>query len=262
MDMRSILVNADRQPDNDARVDAAVDLARLSSGHVTVLVDTPATRYVAMDPMGGSYVISDALEQARAADDAAADAIEARLGRGDVPFDVMRSEDNPVNALATAARLADLVVVSQSSGLAGELALVSRTPALVLPADHRLELPIRRVCIAWDGGEQAAAALRASVPLLESCQLVKVVTVTEKPGGFPATEALRYLSRHGIHAELEQREKVGSTEETLAAAVAECHAELLVMGAYGKSRMREFLFGGVTAYFLGEQSSVPLLLAH
>lgn len=260
--MRSILVNADRKPGNDARVEVALDLARRLGGHVTVLVDTPAARYIAMDPMGGSYVISDALEQARVEDDAAARAIEERLSRDDVPFDVLRSEDDPVTALAGAARLADLVVVSRSSGLAGELALTCSTPVLALPDDRRLELPIRRACIAWDGGEQSAAALRASVPLLGSCQTVKLVTVAEKPGGFPATDALRYLSRHGVHAELEEHQKRNSTEETLAAAVTENHAELMVMGAYGKSRMREFLFGGVTAYFLNEAKAPALLLVH
>lgn len=261
-DMRSILVNADRRADNDARIETALNLARRSGGHVTVLVDTPVSRYVAMDPMGGSYVIADALERAREEDDAAAKAIEARLARDDVPFDVFRSEDDPINALARAARLADLIVVSRSGGLAGELALTCRTPVLALPDGKPLELPVRRVCVAWDGGEQAAAALRAAVPLLGSCQLVKLISVAEKPGGFPTTDALRYLSRHGIHAELEEHEQRGSTEETLAAAVAENDAELLVMGAYGKSRVREFLFGGVTAYFLNDATAPALLLVH
>lgn len=260
--MRSILVNADRKPDSDARIDTALALARCAGGHVTVLVDTPVTRYIAMDPMGGSYVISDALEQAREEDDAVAQAIEARLSRDDVPFDVLRSEDDPINALAGAARLADLVVVSRSGGLAGELALICSTPVLALPDGKALEIPIRRACIAWDGGDQAAAALRASVPLLVNCQMVKFITVAEKSGGFPATDALRYLSRHGIHAEFEEHQRRGSTEETLATAIAQNHAELLVMGAYGKSRMREFLFGGVTAYFLGEAKAPALLLVH
>ena len=260
--MRSILVNADRQPGNDVRIDTALAIARCFDGHVTVLVDTPVTRYIAMDPMGGSYVISGALEQARAEDDAAAAAIEERMARDDVAFDVVRSEDEPVSALAFAARLADLVVVSRSGGLAGQLALASSTPVLALADDKPLDLPIRRACIAWDGGEQAAAALRGAVPLLGSCQMVKVISVTEKDGGFPATDALRYLSRHGIHAEFEEHERRGSTEETLAVAVTQAHAELLVMGAYGKSRMREFLFGGVTAYFLGEGKGPALLLAH
>lgn len=260
--MRSILVNADRKPASDARVDTAVELARQLGGQVTVLVDTPVSRYIAMDPMGGSYVISEALDRARADDDSAAEAVEARLARGEVPFEVIRSEDDPVPALAAAARLADLVVVSRASGMAGEVALTARAPVLALPDAPAGSLPIRRAVIAWDGGEQSAAALKASIPLLVSCQLVKVVTVTEKPGGFPATDALRYLSRHGIHAEFEELERHGSTEETLAIAVRQAHAELLVMGAYGKSRMREFLFGGVTAYFLADRDAPALLFAH
>lgn len=260
--MRSILVNADRKPGTDARIDSALAIARRFDGHVTVLVDTPVTRYIAMDPMGGSYVIAGALEQARADDDAAAAAIEERMARGDVPFDILRSEDEPVTALAEAARLADLAVVSRSGGLAGQLALAARVPVLALAEDKPLDMPVRRACIAWDGGEQAAAALRAAVPLLDSCQTVKVISVIEKPGGFPATDALRYLSRHGIHAEFEEHERRGSTEETLAVAVTQAHAELLVMGAYGKSRLRELLFGGVTAYFLEETAGPALLLAH
>ena len=260
--MRSILVNADRKPGNEARIDTALDIARRFNGHLSVLVDTPVTRYIAMDPMGGSYIISDALEEARKEDDEAAAKFEARMARDDVPFDILRSEDDPVSALANAARLADLVILSRSSGLAGELALASNTPVLALSESKALEMPIRRACIAWDGSEQAAAALRAAVPLLDSCQMVKVISVIEKQGGFPATDALRYLSRHGIHAEYEEHERRGSTEETLAIAVTQSHAELLVMGAYGKSRMREFLFGGVTAYFLDEGNAPALLLAH
>jgi len=259
--MRSILVMADRKPGSDARLEAALEIARRGRGHLTVLVDTPVSRYIAMDPMGGSYVIAEALEKAREDDDAAASTLEARLARDDVPFDIVRSEADPVNALATAARLADLVVVSRSGGLAGELALASHTPVLAL-ADTPLPLPIRRACIAWDGGEQAAAALRAAVPLLRGCQVVKVISVAEKAGGFPATDALRYLSRHDINADFEEHERRGSTEETLAIAVTQAHAEVLVMGAYGKSRMREFLFGGVTAFFLGESGAPALLLAH
>jgi nucleotide-binding universal stress UspA family protein len=214
-----------------------------------------------MDPMGGSYVMSDALDQAREVDDAVAAAVETQLAGSGVAFDVIRCEDEPVTALAHAARLADLVVVSRSGGLAGDLALTSRTPILAL-ADKALDVPVRRACVAWDGGEQSAAALRGAVPLLATCHSVTLLSVIEKRGGFPATEALRYLARHGIGAEFEEHERRDSTEQTLAIAVTQAHAELLVMGAYGKSRMREFLFGGVTAHFLDAETAPALLLAH
>ena len=260
--MRSILVYADRGPGMSARLETALSLARVTNGHVTLLVDTPVARYVAMDPMGGSYVASDALKQALADDDANAAALEAHLTREDVPFDVIRSEAEPVEALAKAARMADIVILSRSSGLAGELALVSRAPVLVLAEDQPLTFPLQSACIGWDGGDEAALALRHTVRLLGGCGSVQVLTVKEKPGGFPATDALRYLSRHGIAAELEELTRRASTEETLATAVTRSGAQMLVMGAYGKSRMREFLFGGVTQYFLEEADAPALMMAH
>lgn len=259
--MRSILVNADRNPGMDARLDTALSIARATGGHVTVLIDTPVARYIAMDPMGGSYVASDALKQAMADDDSNAAALEERLKGEDVQFDVIRSESEPVDALSRAARLADLVILSRSGGLAGDVTMLARTPVLVLPDDRAIAMPLRKACIAWDGGDEAALALRGAVGLLAGCDAVEVVSVSDHPGEFPPTDALRYLSRHGIKAELNEIPRRGSTEETLA--VAAGTADLLVMGAYGHSRVREFLFGGVTRFFLEEvENSPPLLMAH
>ncbi len=260
--MRSILVYADRGASMAARLETGLSLARAHDGHVTVLVDTPVVRYIAMDPMGGSYVASDALTQAMAEDDANAAAIEQQLTGQDVPFDVIRSEAEPVAALASAARLADVVVLSRANAMAGELALNARTPVLVLPDKAELRFPLAKACIAWDGGNEAALALRCAVPLLAGCGEVQVLTVKEKPGGFPSIDAEGYLSRHGIKAELSEIARSGSTEETIANECLRRGAQLLVMGAYGKSRMREYLFGGVTRHFLEETASPPLLLAH
>ena len=260
--MRSILVYADRGPSMPSRIETALAIARANNGHVTVLVDTPVQRYIAMDPMGGSYVATDALSQAMAEDDLHAQGIEEQLAGQDVPFDIVRSEAEPVDALAGAARVADMVVLSRSSAMAGDVAMVARTPVLVLADRSELKLPLKSAAIAWDGGNEAALALRGCVPLLAGCGNVAVVTVKEKPGGYPATDALSYLSRHGVKAELAELTRSGSTEETIAADVARRGAELLVMGAYGHSRMREFLFGGVTRYFLEDSPSPALLLAH
>lgn len=260
--MRSILVHADRSPGMTSRLESALSLARALGGHVSLLVDTPVARYVAMDPMGGSFVASDALSQALADDDANAAKLEERLSKGEVPFEVIRSEAEPIEALGTAARLADIVILSRSSGLAGELALVARTPVLVLTDGSALKVPLSAACIAWDGGDEAALALRGAVPVLAECGSVEVLTVSEKPGGFPASDALAYLSRYGVSARLRELTRKGSTEETIALAAAEAGAQLLVMGAYGHSRMREYLFGGVTRYFLENREAPALLLAH
>lgn len=260
--MRSILVYGDRSGAMASRLESALALARASAGHVTVLVDTPITRYVAMDPMGGSYIASSALQQALDDDDAHALAVEAELAKQSVPFHVVRSEAEPVEALADAARLADLVVVSRSTGIAGELALATRTPVMVLPDAGVLAVPPTRICIAWDGGNEAAMALRSAIPLLTGCPAVEVLTVTEKSGGAPAADALHYLAQHDVDAQPRELARKGSTEATLAAAVGESGGQLLVMGAYGRSRMREMLFGGVTRHFLQSREGPALLLAH
>lgn len=260
--MKSILVYADRSPAMAPRLETALALAGSAGGHVTVLVDTPVARYVSMDPMGGSYLASAALDQALAADDEHAAAIEAQLSRQNVPFAVVRSDREPVAALAEGSRLADLVVLSRCCSFAGEVAITASTPVLVVPDDRALSVPVRSACIAWDGGQEAAAAVRGAVPILAACDRVSMITVNEKGEGHAPRDALDYLAAHGIQAALEQVERNGSIEQTLDAAVARIAPDLLVMGAYGHSRMRQYLFGGVTRHFLGDEKAPPLLLAH
>lgn len=260
--MRSILVHTARDPSNAVRLDSAMEIARSHAGHVTLLIDTPVDRFVTVDPYGGTYVANEALSAAIAEDDRLAELFEGRLASGDVPFDVVKFERTPLDALLEAGKLADLIVVSRECGFAGDLAVEASAPVLVT-GKTALHLPLAAACVAWNGGSQAAAALRAAVPLLKDCATVSMLTVTEQPGtAFPATDALRYLARHGIKAELAELAKLDSVEETLANGVIGKGAELLVMGAYSHSRMRELLFGGVTRYFLDQGNGPALLMAH
>ncbi|MCU0949055.1 MAG: universal stress protein [Porphyrobacter sp.] len=261
--MRSILVQAGRDPGMTARLDTAMALARVHGGHLTVLVDTPVDQFVTIDPYGGAMLAREALETALKADDAMAAAFADRLARDDVPYDVAQTELPQLDALVRFADLADLVVMSRSNRLTGDLAVAASSPVLALPDDRPMRVPAETVCIGWDGGSEAARALKAAVPLMSQAATVQVLTVlVDEPKGFPSTEALRYLSRHGIKAELTELPCDNTVEETIAAEVARCGADLLVMGAYGHSRLREFLFGGVTRFFLDELTAPPLLMAH
>ena len=260
--MRSILLFADKSAAMPARLETALSLARMTDGHLSVLVDTPVARFMAMDAMGGSYLAADAIREALERDDAYAEELAEHLAREDVPFDVLRCEDEPADALVEAARLSDVIVLSRGCEFAGQVAVTSGTPVLLVPDDLRLGLPAERACVGWDGGEESSAAIRAAAPLLAKCGEVHLLSVREKQGGFPATDALCYLSRHGVKAELHELDRVGSIEETLAAGVARLQGDLLVMGAFGHSRLREFLFGGVTRYFLANGVAPALLLAH
>ncbi|MFM5894645.1 MAG: universal stress protein [Novosphingobium sp.] len=260
--MRSILVQAGSDKCCPARLDTAMAVARTAGGHVTLLIDTPIEPYVATNPYGGTYVARDALEAAIKADDALAAALEGRFTGGDVPFDVLKTEGAPLDAMLSAAKLADLVVISRTCGFAGDLAIEADCPVLVL-GSAALAVPVGTAVVAWDGGLQGARALRAAVPLLAGCSDVHLVTVSEAAGKeFPATESLRYLARHGISAELHELARAGSVEATIANEVARLGASLLVMGAYSHTRLREFLFGGVTRHFLNLAAGPALLLAH
>jgi len=260
--MRSILVQAGQDRQNSARLDSALAITRATSGHLTLLIDTPIEPYVATNPYGGTFVAKEALEAAIAADDALGRALEGRLANGDVPFDVCKMEGPPLDAMLAAAKLADLIVISRDCGFAGDLAIEADCPVLAL-GDAPLAFPIDTACIAWDGGLQCARALRSAAPLLTSCREVRVLMVSDGASGdFPATDPLRYLAGHGIKAELTQLAKEKSVEAALAAEVARLGASLLVMGAYSHTRLREFVFGGVTRHFLKLTAGPALLLAH
>jgi nucleotide-binding universal stress UspA family protein len=260
--MRSILVHADRGKGMTARLDTALAIARAHSGHVTLLIDTPVERFVTGDPFGGVFVATELLKQALSDDTALAEQVLESLRNEDVPYDVVQFELRPVEAFAAAGRFADLIVVSRDTDFAGDLALATRAPVLALGPGQALLHPPASVCIAWDGGEEAAAAMRLAVPLIAGAEAVHVLSVGSDPGEFPATDALRYLSRHGIKAELVELPRKGSIEETLLDAACERGADLLVMGAYSHTRMRELLFGGVTRFFLSEPTAPALFLAH
>ncbi len=270
--MRSILIHADSSPAFDARLQAGLDIARAVEGHVNLHINTPFQRFVAMDPFGGAYLSAEAIADAAARDAALTEELAARMAREDVPWNIESSSNEPLHALVSSARLADLIVVTlttpQDDGPlvttmpVGDLAVGARAPVLAIPSDCKAPAMFGTVMVAWDGSHEAANALRAAVPMLQLASSVHLVTVTEKTNGFPPTEALRYLGHCGIRPELYERPRTHpTTEETLDAVAAELAADLVVMGAYGHGRLRETMFGGVTRYFL-DFARYPLLLVH
>lgn len=260
--MRSLLVLADRTPAANGRIEAALSIARMTGGHVTLLVDTPVMRFTAVDAMGGASVATEALQEAIADDDAYARQIDVHLANEDVPCTVLRAESEALDAMAEAGRLADLAVVSRGDPLTGDLPLALRCPVLAVNDEAPTIFPVERVCVAWDGSAEAANALRGAVPLLIGGAEVTVITVENAPAVWPATDAVAYLSRHGIAAEQVVLPRLGSVEDTLLREVSLRRAQLLVMGAFGHSRVREFLFGGVTRSMLEMRHGPALLFAH
>ena len=144
----------------------------------------------------------------------------------------------------------------------GDLLHRSRTPILVPAKSGRAYDPTGPALIGWDGSYEAANAVRGALGLLKLASDVRVVRVEEASEAlFPSTRLLEYLSRYGVHAELE----VDSNEQMAGALLLE-HAldsgvETLVIGGYSHSRIGEYLFGGVTRTLLTD-CPVALFVAH
>lgn len=267
--MKVILVHADHGPGAEGRLAAARGLARRCGGHVTVLVNSPFQRFVAMDPFGGTYLAAEAFAEAKTRDAALAAKLAENMAASDVPWDLVTVQNEAAGALADAAALADVVLVGlpgkggalPDAMLAGDVALAAQVPVLALPEDGG-ELDLSGpVLVAWNGSDEAAAALRSATPLLAGRQ-VMVLRVGPDEGRLPDDAALDYLARHGITAVLETVESGGeSTSRIIAREAVRVQAAMLVMGAYGRSRLRETVFGGATHDLL-KTANIPLLLAH
>jgi nucleotide-binding universal stress UspA family protein len=166
-------------------------------------------------------------------------------------------------------RAADLIIVGRPDDDQGvsidttEAALVGTgRPVLIVPATQMVSLP-ETIVIAWKAAPEAARAVTAAMPLLVRAKQILIVTVTEEQG-LSDEEGARLrtsLSWHGLNASTRhlRPDRLGAAETLLAAAAEE--RALVVMGAYGHSRLRQWIFGGFTQHVLAE-AAVPVLMMH
>ncbi|AWB23067.1 universal stress protein [Methylobacterium currus] len=175
-----------------------------------------------------------------------------------------------VHRLAAEARLHDLTILdldSRSEILSRETIeaalLASGRPVLAVPRGHPV-FAGERILVAWDGSLQAARAANEALPLLRAAEAVEIVSVGDAEDlltTLPGAEFARHLARHGVAVTVSDLPQAGSIADTLRTHAGVVQADLIVMGAYRHSRMREFVFGGVTRSLLLD-APVPLFLAH
>jgi nucleotide-binding universal stress UspA family protein len=268
--MKTILVHIDSDDGQDARLQAAFDLARAFGGHLHCLQVTPYSAYTMGDPgMGGMPITAliEAIEKQRHDERMA---VEARLRDEGVSWDWTSRDGGSAERLSEAARLADIVVMnagpfetaaSMRLTLTGDVAIHSPAPVLAVSPASRGIAVTGAALVAWDGSQEAAQAVRAALPLLKLAESVDILTVDEKPSDFRARDAAVWLSRNGINAEVMERANDGGVEAGIRRVITERRSAWLVQGAYGHSRLRQTLFGGVTRGLLSD-APVPLVLGH
>jgi len=184
------------------------------------------------------------------------------------------SQELPIDLLPRLGATCDLVVVGQpdpdldrgraeTGRLPADLALALGRPVLVVPYIGRYPSPGDTVMVAWNGTREAARAVHDALPLLKMAKSVTVFCIDPDPAqGESAAALVKHLLHAGIAAKVKHTLSADvSVGDVLLSALADAGTDLLVMGAYGHSRLRETVFGGVTATVLTSMT-VPVLLSN
>lgn len=269
--MRNFMTLIHPDAGQEARLAASIDLVRAYRGHLTCVQVTPFSYFLGGDPFLGYATAPLTLDAETERQAEIRAAVEARLTREQVPFGWEHFDGDPASCMVRAARLQDLIVLSIPIGhqqsfdpipMAGDVAIHARSPVLAVPNGLKSLDVGGTAVVAWNGSSESAHALRFAMPMLHKASAVHIVTVGEDDGRAQPSEASAYLSRHGVSATLHEIAREGRpVGEALLAAASGVDGDYLVMGAYGHTRLREYVLGGVTRTVLVE-SQMPVLLAH
>lgn len=278
MAIRDILLTLTSYPDPTpvAVIDRAVSLASLLGAHIAAVscevhVQVPGS-FLAGAGNVGAIVASEAHKSRKNAQDLLA-TFESTAQRSGVAHELVLdrclSSEVP-GVLVEYARLRDLAIVpvpeSYDQWYAESIIFGSGRPTVVLPeASASREFELNRVLVGWDFSRAAARAISDAIPIMEKAREVCILTVTNEKtisSRRSSSELAKNLSKHGIDVVVEEADAAGrAIGRVFAEQVASRRADLLVMGAYGHSRFREFVLGGATRSIL-TKPPIPVLLSH
>ena len=285
MAIRKLLLPLTGTSAGEAALTTALQIARLWDAHLTALHVRVDSRDVA--PLAGEGLSGAMIEEMMSATERESsdrsDAVRAMFDRFVTEHDVRVAEPHAGDGatanfstytgreddlVAQLARLTDLTVVPHpeagedvsSSDALHAVLFESGRPVLIAP---KVALPTvgTRICVAWNGTAESAAAVLAAIPWMQRAQAVRLLTADEYQRRGPgARELASYLALHDIHAEIAQfRPLDKEVGRGLLMAAQEFGADMLAMGAYSHSRLRQLLLGGVTRHVL-EHAALPVLM--
>lgn len=275
---KDILVHIDASPRAAARAEIAATLAATHGAHLVGL-------HVGTFPIMPQFVEAQfgpeihevqrryLKESAQAAEaiftksaNAAGVSHEWRIADGDLAANV-----------ALHARYSDLVVIGQAdpdtddaaddTALANSLILDAGRPVLLVPYAGTFPVVGKKVLVAWNGSREATRAVNDALPLLVKASHVHVLAVNPTGGmaghgDIPGADICLHLTRHGVNAVCEHLKAEDiDIGDMLLSRVSDDEIDLLVMGAYGRSRLREMVLGGATRHIL-RHMTVPVLMSH
>jgi len=247
----------------------------LAAAFLTPLPDEP----LAYEPTVVAGVWAELLGRARQQAEAERKRVEARLARSGRQFELRDAEAltrDLGRVAAVHARYADVAVLTRpADGVGAELReeivegvlFHSGRPALIAPPNWKGPNIGKRVVVAWDASREATRALAEAKSILPKAESITVVTVDAKPkmfghGDVPGANIAAHLSRRGLPAEIRNVDSMGRAPAlAILEEASSLNADLVVMGGYAHSRLRDLVFGGATKDML-RAATVPILMAH
>lgn len=279
MDYKTIVVHMDRGARRTQRLELGLAMAREHEAHLVGLFALSTLRIPSHAIAEAGSTLLEQLRKRQAEQAAEAEAefrkVAAREGVGTVEWRV--SQQDAIAAVRLSARYADVLIAGQPepadaipSGLAigfqEEVLLSTGGPVLFVPYAGKFERVGSRVLVAWDAGREAARAVSDALPLLRRADHVEVVVFDPEKslshGEIPGADISLYLARHGVKASAAQLTGAGmDVGNQILSRAADLGSDLIVMGGYGHSRMRELMLGGATRTVM-ETMTVPVLMSH
>lgn len=280
MGFKNLLVQIDDGKASARRAQVAIALAQRFGAHLTglsVVAEPEVPGYVLAQVPLGAWDAQVAQLRERA--EAAAETFRADAQRAGLTADCrVETSIGPgvAQVVALHARHADLAILGQEdpedprpggAGLIGDVVLASGRPVLAVPYIGAGPTVGDRILVAWDGGREAARAINDALPFLVAAKTVSVVVINAssrwgRHGSIAGADIALHLARHGVKVQAEPIEVGGvSVGEALLSRLVDEAADLLVMGAYGHSRFRQTVLGGVTRTIL-ESMTVPVFMSH
>lgn len=272
--IKTILVSADGSSGCEATLGAAVDLGRRFTAHLDVLHVRPdASSLIPYASEGLSAAMIEQIIEAgrRSAEERTAGAKTAfdRFNTAGLSASWQVATGSEAEIVAAAGRLSDLIVIGRPNdsdetpwrATLDAVLFDTGRPVLILPRKRPSSIG-DRVAVAWNGSAQAAGAVAAALPFLRSAKQVTIVSAGSIAPYASAAGLVTYLARHDVQATAKVFEP-GSTPVG-GALLEQCRllqSDLLVMGAYGHSRLREMILGGATREILAE-ADLPVLMMH
>lgn len=279
MSYKTVLVHVDETSRSSFRVRIAAEIAMLDDAHLIGTAVTGVSRFIYQD---GNISANDPnltihLNFLRErAEKATANFNKEVSDLGLSSYESTIANDEAGGGIGLQARYSDLVVIGQTNrdepspsvmpDFPEYIVLNSGRPVLIIPYTGDFTTVAKRPLISWDASRESTRAVTDAIPLLKRADLVQVAIFNSKTqpdahGEQPGADIALFLARHGVKVEVSVHKTSTDIGNALLSLSHDLDSDMIVMGGYGHSRLREMIMGGVTRTVL-ESMTIPVFMSH